>query len=293
MRWLASIVVCAGLSASLAGQRQEVVVNDTMMSPESVTSSRDGSIYFGSTTKGIVYRAAPGAASADAWIQPASGALQRVLGVFADDRGQTLWVCSTAAAAPGSAPSGQTGVRSYNLSTGTFKANYAFPGNTGLCNDIAIGADGSMYATDTQGARILRLKPGATSMDVWAADPMLTSADGLAVLADGAVYVNTFASGTLVKLGVGADGKAAAPVRLETSRPIVRPDGMRTVGPNTMLLVEGDGHLDEVTVQGNRAEIKTLKDGFMGTTAVTIVGDQAFVLEGRVKVTAVPYTASR
>ena len=40
-------------------------------------------------------------------------------------------------------------------------------------------------------------------MDVWAADPLLASADGIAVLADGAVYVNTFGSGTLVKIGRG------------------------------------------------------------------------------------------
>jgi hypothetical protein len=58
-----------------------------------------------------------------------------------------------------------------------------------------------------------------------------------------------------------------------------------------MLLIEGDGHLDEVSIQATQAEITTLKDGFMGPTAVTLVGNTAYVLEGRTKVTAVPYTA--
>ena len=73
----------------------------------------------------------------------------------------------------------------------------------------------------------------------------------------------------------------------------MRPDGMRSVGGMVMLMIEGDGHLDEVTVQGTHEEIKTLKDGFMGPTAVTLVGNQAWALESRTKVTAVPYTPPR
>jgi sugar lactone lactonase YvrE len=274
-------------------QPAEVTINDTMVSPESVTSSQDGAIIFGSTTKGTIYRAAPKAAAADAWIQASSVGLQRVLGVFADDAHQTLWVCSSAAPTGrgvASQPTGDTGVKSFNLATGAPKGNFPFPGNTGLCNDMAIARDGTLYATDTLAGRILRLKPGASAMEQWVADPLLASADGIAILADGNVYVNTFGTGTLVKIAVGADAAAAAPVKLALSRPLTRPDGMRSVGANTMLLIEGDGHLDEVTVQGTRAEIKTIKEGFMGPTAVTLVGNLAYVLEGRTKVTAVPYT---
>jgi sugar lactone lactonase YvrE len=205
-----------------------------------------------------------------------------VLGVFADDRARLLWVCSSPAApVPGAAPAGETGVKSFDLQTGAFRASYTFPGGTGTCNDIAVAADGTMYATDTPGARVLRLRPGATTMDMWAADPLLASVDGIAILADGAVYINTYSSGLLVRLAVSADGRAAAPVKLQTSRPIVRPDGMRTVRGQTLLLVEGDGHLDEVVVQGSRAEVRTLKDGFVGATAVTLVGREALVLESK------------
>lgn len=289
---IAAVGACAALLASTVdAQPAEVTINDTMVSPESVTSSADGAIIFGSTTKGNIYRAAKGASSADVWIQASSAGLERVLGVFADDAHQTLWVCSSAAPGRGGAPAtGETGVKSFNLSSGAPKGSYPFPGGTGTCNDMAIDKAGTLYATDTAGARILRLKAGASAMDQWAADPLFTSADGIAVMGDGNVYVNTFATGTLVRIAVAADGAAGQPAKLELSRPLVRPDGMRSIGAATMLLIEGDGHLDEVSLQGTRAEITTLKDGFMGPTAVTLVGQTAYVLEGRTKVTAVPYT---
>ena len=60
-----------------------------------------------------------------------------------------------------------------------------------------------------------------------------------------------------------------------------------------MLLVEGDGHLDEVTIRGNTADVRTPKDGLVGPTAVTLAGNQAYVLVSRTKVAAVPYAPPR
>ena len=117
---------------------------------------------------------------------------------------------------------------------------------------------------------------------MWSADPLLASADGIALLADGAVYVNGFRTGALVRIPVRPDGSAGQAMKLETSRPLVRPDGMRSVGPNTILLAEGEGRVDEVTVNGEKAEIKVLKGDFKdGPTAVTLVGGTAFVLEAK------------
>ena len=56
-------------SCALVVQAQdltEVTINDTDTQAENVTSSADGSVYFGSTAKGTVYRAAPGAHDAAA-----------------------------------------------------------------------------------------------------------------------------------------------------------------------------------------------------------------------------------
>ena len=99
-------------------------------------------------------------------------------------------------------------MKAFNLKDASLKASYPFPGN-GLCNDIAVAKDGTVYVTDTTGARVLRLKKGATALDVWAADPMLlATADGIALLADGNVYVNSVGQGTLLRIPVKADGSA-------------------------------------------------------------------------------------
>jgi streptogramin lyase len=205
-----------------------------------------------------------------------------VLGVFADEPAGTLWVCASATGGRGGAPVvGETALKAFSLKDASFKASYPFP-NGGLCNDIAVAKDGTVYATGTTGARVLRLKKGASSFDAWAADAMLLgTVDGVALLADGNVYVNSVGQGTLLRIPVKADGSAGAITKLETSRPLTQPDGMRSVGSKTMLLVEGAGRLDEVTINGDKAEIKVLREGLTGPTAVTVAGGMAYVAEAR------------
>jgi len=55
---------------------------------------------------------------------------------------------------------------------------------------------------------------------------------------------------------------------------------MRTVGKMTLLLVEG-GRLDEVTIRGDKAEVKVIREGMPGITAVTLTGKTAYVAEAR------------
>jgi sugar lactone lactonase YvrE len=280
---LAVVAIALGLACAVqAADRTEITFADGRIFPESLTSTKDGAVYVGSLGLDSVYRAAPSSAQAQRWIQPKANGLQMVLGVFADEAANTLWVCTSATGGRNGAPIvGETALKAFSLKDASFKASYTFPGN-GICNDIAVAKDGTVYATDTTGARVLRLKKGASAFDVWAADGMrLATADGIAILADGAVYVNSIGQGTLMRIPVAADGSAGAITTLESSRPLMRPDGMRSVGARTLLLVEGVGRLDEVTVNGDKAEVNVLKEGLTGPTAVTLTGDVAFVSEGR------------
>ena len=70
-----------------------------------------------------------------------------------------------------SARAGQTALRSFDLKTGAAKGTYPFPANSGVCNDIAVSADGSAYASESFRGRVHRLKPGATALEVWVTDP--------------------------------------------------------------------------------------------------------------------------
>ena len=81
-----------GLSAASV---TEVTIHEEKPFPESLSSTSDGSLYIGSLAKGEVFKAAKGAATAEVWIKPGTNGLQRVLGVLADPKSGTLWVCSS------------------------------------------------------------------------------------------------------------------------------------------------------------------------------------------------------
>ena len=285
-------VVIASLSVFVHAQgRTEVTINDTGTQAENLTSSQDGSVFFGSTAKGTIYRAAPGAAQAEPWILASTAGLTNVLGVLADDKSNTLWVCQNSTGGRGGAPVvGQTALRSFDLRTGAAKGTYNFPSNGGVCNDMAVAPNGTVYATESFANRIHRLRPGASELDLWVpANPQLAGVDGIALLADGAVYVNTFFAGQIFRIPVNPDGSAGTMVQIETSLPLTRPDGLRTVGPQTLIQAEGQGRLAELTIKRTRAEVRVIREGLTAATGVTILGDSALVLVERAKAAIVPY----
>jgi streptogramin lyase len=288
---LLAVVTFTSLPPPLRAQtRTEITINDTGVQAENLTSSQDGTVYFGSTAKGTIYRAAPGAAQAEPWIQASTAGLTNVLGMLADDKTNTLWVCQNNTGGRGGAPVvGQTALRSFDLKSGAAKGTYPFPTNGGVCNDMAVSSDGTVYATESFGNSIHRLRPGATALDMWVTDAQLAAVDGVALLADGAVYVNTFFGGRLFRIPVNADGSAGTIVAIEMSMPLSRPDGLRTVGPQTLIQAEGRGRLTEVTIKANRAEVRVLQEGLTAATGVTVVGNTALVLIERAKAVAVPY----
>src|SRR6202035_3346350 len=61
--------------------------------PESLTSTKDGTIYVGSFNLGGVVKAAPDG-KAEQFIKPGTAGSRSVLGVLADEKNNTLYVCS-------------------------------------------------------------------------------------------------------------------------------------------------------------------------------------------------------
>jgi len=288
--WVAIIAFLSLTSVARAQARTEITTRDTAVAPENLTSSRNGTVFFGSTTTGTIYRAVPGAARAEPWILASTAGLTNVLGVLADDKSNTLWVCQNATGGRGGAPVvGQTALRSFDLTSGVATGTYPLPASGGFCNDIAVAADGAVYASESYRGRVHRLKRGASALEVWASDSAINVIDGLAFLADGALYVNTFNTGRLFRIPVNADGSAGAVAPIETSLPLVRPDGLRTAGPRTLVQAEQQGRLAELTINGNRAEVRVVRDGLSRASGVTLVGDSALVLVNFAKAVVVPY----
>jgi sugar lactone lactonase YvrE len=270
---LGTAFVCLAASAPT-----EVAIHADKPFPESLTSTPDGALIIGSITKSEIFRAPKGSATAEVWIKPGANGLQRILGVLADPKSGTLWVCSDP---PQGTPSAF--LKTFDLKTGAARGSYDFPKDNALCNDVAIGPDGTAYATDTIANRIMRLKKGATALDVWLKDDRLAGVDGIAFGDNSTIVVNTVSTGHLFRIPVGKDGAAGAMAEIKPSQALTSPDGMRPLGNNQFLLIEGAGRLDHVTVSGDAAKIEVLKDGFNGPTAVTQTGGAAWVLEGKLK----------
>jgi sugar lactone lactonase YvrE len=276
-------------TASFAGayaQSAPVGVPDKSF-PESVTSTKDGTLYVGSFNNGGVTKVAPGG-KPEQIVKPGAGESRSTLGVLADEKSGMLYVCSndiTGFGVPGPSDTKGAWLKIFDLSSGALKGSAALKDPKSLCNDIAVGSDGTAYITDSFTPNVYSLKPGGTALEVWATDPALAPAkdgvglDGIAFGADGNLYVTTYIPAALFKIAV-KDGKAGAVTALKSSRPLDHADAMRSFG-NSLLLIEGNGKLDKVTVKGDEAEIETIKDGLTEPVSVTQVGDTAWVAEGK------------
>ncbi len=282
---LATAVTVGGASPAPT----EVAFPGDHVFPESLSSTKDGTLFVGSFAEGGVFKVQPGADKAEPWIKPGANNSRSTFGVLADEASNTLLVCSNDTSGfgvPGPGTAKGSALKAFDLATGEAKGSTPLPGSPTLCNDIALGPDGSTYVTDSFNPHILRLKPGGSEFEVWASDPRFTppkegaGLDGVAIGTDGALYVNTFTPGGLFKVAV-ADGRAGEVTTLQTSRKLTLPDSLRTYGANTFLMIEGGGSLDLVTVNGGTAQISTIKDGFAGPVSVTQVGGTAWVAEGQ------------
>jgi sugar lactone lactonase YvrE len=276
MKLLATALLFGALAAPAAAAPTDVSVDASMAFPESLSSTPDGTLYIGSLSRGEVYRAQPGEKTAKAWISKEAGKFGMVLGVLADAPSNTLWICDN---------NGEHAyLKTFSLKAGSLMRTYELPGG-GFCNDIALrGKDA--YITDTKNGRILKLAAGGNALSVWYTnDKSDSSLDGL-VWQGNALYTNTYNGNHLIRISPNADGSAGKGVNLVPSLDIYQPDGMRLSSDGRILLVEGrgkdgNGRLDEVTVSGDKAAIKVIKDHYMLPTAVTVVGTTAYVLEAK------------
>src|SRR5579862_3636555 len=276
----AATLILIGAGAYAAQPVTEIVLPGKGIFPESITSTSDGTLIVGSLGHGNVSRIAAGKTAAEEWIKPGTGGLNGVLGVYADEKGKNLWVCSNNLENKGEA----TSVKAFDLKTGAPKGTYPLPGADALCNDIATAADGTAYITDTRQGSVLMLKPGGKALELVAKDPLLAGADGLAFGDTTILYVNSFTANKLLRLDLGPDGKSKGIVELKLPRPIDRPDGMRAIGKNRLLLAENSGKMSIVTFEGpglQNAVIKTIKEGLESTPGVTATRGMAWIVEGK------------
>jgi sugar lactone lactonase YvrE len=276
-------VLALALAGSAAAAQSDIRINGTRVHPESITSDGAGNIYVPSTG-GTIYRAPAGATVAEPWIAPsAENGLLSAFGVLADDARQTLWVCNNPPFGGPPQPGAKSSLKAFDLATGALEASYDFPSDgPAICNDIAVAADGTTYATDTSGGRIFALAPDGEALTVFAADPALVGIDGIAFAGDGTMYINNVRANTMQR--VNRDGQAFASLTtLTLSEPVSGPDGLRPVSGNRFLQAEGPGNrVTYVDVEGDTAIITPVRTGLDSSPGVTRVGNTGYATEGKI-----------
>jgi sugar lactone lactonase YvrE len=275
--------------AAQAAAPAEIVIPGEKIFPESLTSTKDGSVIIGSVGARTIWRAKKDSGNAEAWIQPGTDGMLGIFGVFADDKSNTLYACSGQPfGPPGGPPPPPSALYTFDLKTGAPKGHYPMPTPGAFCNDIAVDSDGNAYASDTSNMQVARLKKGAKELEVWAgADgafgPKGGVLDGISVLGN-RVLVNALLTSKLFSVPIGKDGKAGAVTEVKLDPAIERPDGMRSFGKDSLLVVEGGsgGKLSRITLNGDSGKVTTVKQGYPdGPVAVTVVGTTGYVLEGQ------------
>jgi hypothetical protein len=292
-----ALLICAMPLAALAlaacassprVSRGDILIDGQSVHPESVTSTANGALFTGSI-RGTIYRAAPGESVARPFIVPsAENGLRSVFGVLADAKAGRLWVCSVpdsfAPRVAGAPPPAPSEVAAFELQTGRLIGRWPFPAPGGTCNDIAIAKDGSAYASDTPGGRILKLPKGGKTLEVVVSDDRLKGIDGLDFGADGLLYWNNVQKNELWRMTLPAAGSPAQFLRLEVSEKMGGPDGLRHIGGNRFLQAEGtSGRATLVTVKGAGAHVQVLRDGLNSSPGITLIGNTVYVVEGKIQ----------
>jgi sugar lactone lactonase YvrE len=276
----AGVLVSSGVGAQNAGD----IALGIDFHPESIAALPGGGLLIGSIENSEVWRVAPGATEAELWIAEGLGL---VLGVFAHDG--TAYVCSSDTA------EGTSHLLSFDLDTAAPTGSFAFPSPTGICNDIAVSADGTVFVTDLTvsggNGRVLALvtdDEGVSSMQVVISGRGIGGVDGLAFLG-GSLYVNDVRTDKLYRLDLDGTNLTGW-TEMNLSQPLQRPDGMRTTEDGMGMLVAGTDRGDEdaglaengklyyVTVDGDNATVELVADGFGRLAGTAQIGDTAYVI---------------
>ena len=206
--------------------------------------------------------------------------LLNTVGLLADEARGTLWACSSDSGGTGTSP---PGLKAFDLATGEPAGSFDFPGG-GFCNDIAIDADGNVYATDSFAPRILTLPAGGDALEIWLEDERFGgkgfNLNGIEVDGDD-LYTVKSNTGQLFQIPIGKDGSAGKAVEVPLDRALQTPDGLRLEASGSLIVVEGVGQLTRITLGGSVPELTVVRDGLDGPTTATLVGDSAWVVEGQ------------
>ncbi len=277
-RSIAALALFAAAGAQAAAAA-DLLIGDAKSQPESLTVAPGGVLIVGSASSPFVYRVRAGSTTADKFIDASTeGAGTFFFGMLADVGSNTLWSCQLTPVPNTTPVRRHTALRGFDLTSGTPKLRWNLPGDDSTCNDFSIGPDRALYITDTANGRIYRLAPGASSAELYLEHRTLVGVDGITFL-DGTLYVNNVFFNKLYRIPVEQSGKPGTPEDIWMDQPVKGPDGMRAANGKLFLAENASGVISELTVNGDRATVRVLKDGLKTPTGIEPAGDTLWFTE--------------
>lgn len=280
---LAPLVACADDPSGPAGERVQLA-GDTFY-PEGVAFDQDGRMFVASILTGQIVRVDAGKSQPTELV--ASGAVgTSAVGLAMSRKDDILWICDGTYGTD--LPPSVIGV---DPDTGAERVRHHFPvqrdGRTGgLCNELTEDAAGNIYASDSFGARILKIAAAdRTTPDraaVWAEGSelgaLMFGVNGIAFDGANAILAVNSATGALYRIGL-ADAKIA---KVDLARPLATPDGIRLDAAGKAIVVEqGSGTVSRIDLATGAIDL--LKEGLRDPTSLDLIEDAAWVSEGQLR----------
>lgn len=142
--------------------------------------------------------------------------LDCVLGLFVDAAQEQLYAVSTNGFLDEAQKQRRNAVVRYDLRNGLLLNRYDAPDASQL-NDLTIAADGTIYATDSGSGTLFRKKPAEKTLTPFGAKGALPGANGIALGADGKLYVAISTGIARIDLSTGAPIRLSQPDTVVTS----------------------------------------------------------------------------
>ena len=295
----------AGGEGPLDAGGRVIEMTEPRFFPEGVAIDKNGNFYLGSMELGSIYRATANDGQAEPFIEPDSdNDLVSVIGLYADDAHDILYVCSSDAGNGSRAGEAPAAIKAFQLPDGDFIASYAWPehsgdlldeeatgGVTGFCNDMTMDADGNLYATDSWYPRILRLPAGGDALEEWVVSEVFPQdqwhLNGIDVdQSNGMLYVVENHPGALYAVPIENDGSPGNVTKIDTSRDLLSPDGLKVLAPNLLVTAEGGndgGGVSYLWLNGDadEAEVEEVIAGFDQVATLALHQASAWVVENQ------------
>lgn len=156
---------------------------------EGVVAVDDGWLISSVTARAIVRATGDGALTP--FFRPDAGTAG-LFGMAVDTRGKVLWVAESGGPGiPGTTGARRTGLLKLSLKDGRVLARYPAPddGKPHQLGDVTLAPDGTVYASDSLGAVIYRLKRDGVALEAFVTSTEMASPQGMVVCPGGGAMV--------------------------------------------------------------------------------------------------------